>query len=92
MENYSSMMEATIKVNGKMIKCKDTEKCIILTVLQPTKDYGKKAASMETVFYSMTVHKILIINLTITTSHKSKTNGSAIKESSKWTVSMEKVK
>jgi hypothetical protein len=47
---------------------------------------------METVSCSTTVQKILIINLTITTLHKSKTNGSAIKENFKWTVNMEKVK
>ncbi len=92
MENYSSMMEATIKVNGEMIKCKDMEKCIILTVPQHIKDYGKKGVLMETVSYLTTVHKISIINLTITISHKSKINGFVIKESSKWTVNMEKVK
>jgi hypothetical protein len=46
MEGCNFTMVAITKDNGKMIKCKDTGKCIILKAKLPIKDSGKMDALM----------------------------------------------
>ena len=64
-----------MKVNGKMIKCKDMENFIMLVGHLLIKDCGKKVVSVELDRFSM-INRINLMNLlTSKTSHKLRING-----------------
>lgn len=90
MEGYNFMMVAIIKDNGKMIKCKDMVKCIILKAKLHIKDSGKTDPFMEQVKSLMILpvpfKELLIIEILL----KFRIIGKVIKARYRMTLNMER--